>query len=98
VSRTRTLPPFVEAPTHGGTLKPCIVMSEAAIHTVTLEEGNFAAVVLSLPGPKGPAAIAFLDRDEVEAHIVLLRNAIEDAERMDAGKAPMHATPSLVRS
>jgi hypothetical protein len=89
---------MVEAPTHGGAIKPCLVMTECAIHTVELAEGHFAAIVHSLPGEKGPAAIAFLDRDEVEAHILLLRNAMEDAERLDAGKPAIHATPSLVRS
>jgi hypothetical protein len=97
MSRPRTVQPVIEAPTHGGTIKPCITMTEEAIHTVTLQEGSFAAIVFSLPGPKGPAVISFLDRDEVEIHITLLRNAMEDAERIDAGKAPIHATPSLVR-
>mgnify|MGYP001099970130 FL=1 len=94
--RKRTLPPFIQAPTHGDVLKICRVMTECAIPTVGLPEGHFAAIVHSLPGPEGPAVVSFL-RDEVLAHIKLLRNAIRDAERLDAGKAPIHAAPSLRR-
>ncbi|MFL6864058.1 MAG: hypothetical protein ACJ8DZ_13775 [Allosphingosinicella sp.] len=97
MSRARTVPPVIEAPTHGGVIKPCIVMTESAIHTVTLDEGSFAAIVLSLPG-SGSAVLAILDEDEVEAHIMFLRNAIADAKLIDAGKAPIHAAQSLRRS
>lgn len=95
--RARTLPPFIQAPTHGDVVKICRVMTECAIHTVGLPEGHFAAIVHSVPGDDGPAVVSFLDRDEVLAHIKLLRNAIKDAERLDAGKAPIHAAPSLRR-
>lgn len=98
MSRARTVPPVMEAPTHGGLVKPCVVMTEVAFHTITLKEGSFAAVVHSLPGEDGPAVISILDRDDVEAWIVLLRNAMEDAERIDQGKAPIHAPPSTRRS
>lgn len=87
----------MDAPAHGGVTKRCVTMTECAIHTAELPEGHFACLVLSRPS-SDVAAIAFMDRDEVEAHIVLLRNAIEDADRMDAGKAPIHATESLRRS
>lgn len=93
----RTVPPVIEAPTHGGAIKPCIVMTECAIHTITLAEGSFAAIVHSLPDREA-AVIALLDRAEVEAHITLLRNAIEDAELLDAGKGPIHAAESLRRN
>lgn len=72
-------------------------MTECAIHTVELPEGHFAAIVLSHP-ERVRGTIAFLDRDEVEAHITLLRNAMEDAELLDAGKQPIHAAESLRRS
>ena len=98
MSRPRTLPPVINAPTHTDPSKPCIVMTECAIHTLTLPEGNFTAIVHSLPGKGGPACIAILDHDEVEAHIALLRNSVEDAKRLDAGKAPINATPSLRRN
>ena len=72
-------------------------MTECAIHTVELEEGHFASLVLSRPN-SDVAAIAFLDRDEVTAHIKLLLNAIEDADRLDQGLAPIHAASSLRRN
>jgi hypothetical protein len=97
MSRARTVPATMPAPAHGGVEKQCVVMIEAAIHTIELAEGHFAAIVLSRPS-SDIAAIAILDRDEVEAHIQLLRNAMEDAELLDAGKAPIHTTESLRRS
>lgn len=95
--RARTVPAFIEAPTHSGGVQPCRVMTEAAIHTVTLPEGSFACIVHSLANGQ-LATISILDRDEVEAHIRLLRNAMEDAERLDRGQAPIHAAESLRRS
>lgn len=85
------------APVHGGGNKRSVVMTEAAVHTIGLPEGHFAAIVLSRPISE-VAAICILGRDEVEAHITLLRNAMDDAERLDAGYAPKHATPSLRRN
>jgi hypothetical protein len=96
MSKPRTAPPFMMAPTHGGQIKKCVTMTETAIHTIELEEGHFAALVLS--HPSSPiAVIAILDREEIEAQIQLLRNAIDDADRLDAGKAPIHAAESLTR-
>ncbi len=97
MTRARTLPASMDAPVHGGGTKRCVTMTEVAIHTVTLEEGSFAALVLSRP-ISDVGAISFMDREEVEAHITLLRNAMEDAERLDAGLATKHAAPSLVRN
>lgn len=93
----RTAPATMDAPAHNGATKHCVTMTECAIHTVELPEGHFAALVLSLPDER-VGAIAFLDRDEVEAHIQLLRNAIEDAERLNAGLPTIHAAESLRRS
>ncbi|WP_324694550.1 hypothetical protein [Novosphingobium sp. RL4] len=96
MSRARILPPVVDMLTHEQGMKPCLVSTSTAFHTVALNSGNFAAIVLNDPGaPIG--AVAFLDREEVEAHITLLRNAIDDAERLDRGQSPIHASPSIVR-
>lgn len=95
--RARQTEAVIEAPGHNGVMKRCVVMTECAIHTIELAEGHFASIVHSRPQSE-IAAIAILDRDEVEAHITFLRNAMEDAERLDAGLAPIHAAESIVRS
>lgn len=98
MSRERTLPSIMDAPSHNGIIRRCVVMTECAISTIKLPEGAFACIVASVPNANRPASIMLLDRDEVEAHIALLRNAMDDAERVDSGLAPMHSTPSLRRS
>ncbi len=95
--RERTTGPIMDAPVHGGGTAQAVVMTESAISTITLAEGSFACFVQSTPGCPF-AAISILDRDEVEAHILLLRNAMEDAERIDQGLPAIHATESLRRS
>lgn len=90
MGRDRTVPDVINAPVHGGTVKPCLSMNETAFHTVGLTEGHFAALVLSRNGDDA-ACIAILDRDDVEAHVTLLRNAMEDAERLDKGLPAIHA-------
>jgi hypothetical protein len=86
VSRPRTTGPVMIAPTHSNPKgEPCVVATECAIHTITLPEGSFSAIVHSVP-EAGIAMIAILDHDEVEEHIRLLRNAVEDAKRLDAGQ------------
>lgn len=95
--RRRTVPPILTAPSHNGFEKQCTVMTETAIHTVALPEGHFASIVLTRPD-SDEGAIAILDRDETEAHIQLLQNAIDDANRLDRGEATRHAAPSLRRS
>lgn len=97
MSRPRTVTPTMHAPCHNDIVRNCVVMTESAVHTIALPEGHFAAIVLSRP-QSDVGAITILDRDEVEAHITLLRNAMDDAERLDAGKAPIHATHSLRRN
>lgn len=97
MSRPRTVPRAMFAPTHSrpeGTRARLV--TETAIHTVALPEGHFASIVMSRPEPAGSpftdlTTIAILDRDEVEEHIRLLRNAMEDAERLDAGLPMIHA-------
>lgn len=95
-NRSRTVAATMVAAAHLGVLKRCVVMTETAIHTIELPEGHFAAIVQSRPN-SDIAAISILDRDEVEAHIQLLRNAMEDAERLDSGKPTIHAAESLTR-
>lgn len=97
MSRPRTVSATMRAPAHNNVEKNCVTMTEQAVHTIGLPEGHFAAIVLSRPN-SGVAAIAILDRDEVEAHILLLRNAMEDAERLDAGLGVKHAAQSLRRN
>jgi hypothetical protein len=94
---TRELPPFLYAPVHGSDEPiPCIVCTTTAIHTIALSEGHFAAMVQHRPGrPYG--FISILDREEVEAQILLLRNAIADAELLDAGKPPFHSAQLLAQ-
>jgi hypothetical protein len=99
MSRARTLEATMkDVPCHGGVLKDCVVMTETAIHTIELPEGHFAAIVFSRGAASPIGAISILDEDEVEAHILLLRNAMEDAKRLDAGQETIHAAPTLRRS
>lgn len=95
--RRRTVPPVLTAPSHNGVEKRCTVMTETAVHTVALPEGHFASIVLSRP-TSDEGAIAILDRDETEAAIQLLQNAIDDADRLDRGEAALRGAPSLRRS
>jgi hypothetical protein len=96
--RARTVAPSMEAPTHNGIVKRCLTMTECAVHTVSLPEGHFTALVHSNPGPDGKAVIDIIDHDEVEALIILMRNSVEDAKRLDSGRAAINATPSLRRN
>jgi len=91
------MPHVLEMLTHDQGMKDCIVCTSTAIHTVKIKGKHFAALVINQSqSPCG--AVALLDRQEVEAQIALLKNAIEDAERMDEGKAPLHAAHSLERN
>jgi hypothetical protein len=94
---SREVPSVITAPVHGGGEKPCVTMTECAIHTMEVEGKHYAAIVHSRPDLR-TGSIAILDRAEVEAHITLLRNAIEDAERLDAGLGTIHAAESLRRN
>lgn len=96
MGRQRTVPPVMDAPTHANGVKPCVVMTANAVHSMTLPEGTFTALVFDNDqGTRG--AIAILDHDDVEALITLLRNSDEDARRIDAGKPTIHASPSTSR-
>lgn len=93
MGRSRTVGPVIEALGHGGVVRTCRVMTEIAISTVELPEGHFASIVLSLPNNRF-ASLAILDRDDVEATIELLRNAMDDADRGDRGE-PMVTVAQL---
>lgn len=86
----------MDCPTHANGMKRCVTMTATAIHTIELPEGHFACVVFDRDASE-IGAVCILDRDEVEAHIIFLRNAMEDAERLDAGLAPLHSAPTLTR-
>lgn len=93
----KNLPLTMTVPTHDQGNKKCIVCTSVAIHTTTLGDESFASIALNQPeAPVG--AVAFLDRAEVEAHIALLQNAIDDAGNLNAGRAVEHAAPSLIRN
>jgi hypothetical protein len=94
----RELPPFLYLPVHGSNEPiPCVVCTSTAIHTVGLPEGHFAIMVQHRAGrPFGYASI--IDADEAETMILFLRNAIEDAKLLDAGKEPIHCASSLTRN
>lgn len=96
MGRHRTVPPIMDAPTHANGMKPCVSMTANAVHTITLPEGSFTALVLDNDvGVRG--AIAIMDHEEVEALIALLRLADEDAARIDRGEPPKNAPASTVR-
>lgn len=95
-TKARSVPPVLDCPVHGGAVKPCMVATSNAVHTLDLPEGHFAALVLDAPN-LGIGAVAIMERAEVEALILLLRNAVEDAELLDAGKPAKHAAPTETR-
>lgn len=89
--RPRKTDRHMDAPTHTG-MKRCVVVSEVAVHTITLEDGgSFAALVHSNPGRGGEAYIAIMDRSDINETTTMLRNAIDDADLIDAGLPPIHA-------
>lgn len=90
-------PPLIEMMTHDQGMKDCFVATTSAVHTVGIDGQYVAALVINQPGcPIG--AVILLNRTEMDAHIALLRNAIDDAERMAKGLSPIHAAPSLRRN
>lgn len=93
----RVLPPILELETHDQGMKNCAVMTSSAILNLQTPSGKwYAAIVMNQPTmPVG--CVALLDGDEIDAHIALLRNAKEDADRLNAGKAPKHISQSLRR-
>ncbi|MYL98743.1 hypothetical protein GR702_13315 [Novosphingobium sp. FGD1] len=85
----RVVPPLMHFPTHEEGLKRCLVMTSTAVHTATLPSGaSFAALVINAPQHPCGAAV-LMDRAETEAMIALLQNALDDADRLNAGKRPL---------
>lgn len=97
MANPRTVASVMELPVHEGGIKPCITMVNAAIHTIEVDGKHFAALVLSRPDA-GMGCVAILDREEFDAQSALFRNALEDADRPDAGLPTIHAAPSLARN
>lgn len=90
----RNLPSFLELSTHTDGAKPCLVCTTVAVATVQPAGGaHYASLVIDQPGRPIASAI-FLNRQELEAIVILLGNAIDDAERIDAGLRPRHALGS----
>lgn len=89
----RTLPPLLGCPTHTAPVKMCAVMTATAIHTIEVEGRHFACMVTDRPD-LSLGAVSVMDRAEVEAAIALLRNAIDDADRLNAGLPTIHAAAS----
>lgn len=86
----RILPPFVELPTHSRGVKPCMVCTDLSVSTVSLGDGHYAAVVANqIEAPV--AAVMLFNLEEAKAHIALLQLALDDVERLYAGKQPLAA-------
>lgn len=85
----RVLPSLMAFPTHADGMKDCAVSTSTAVHTATLESGKAYAVLVHYQPdfPVGYAAV--LDRAEAEAMIELLKCALDDADRINAGKVPL---------
>lgn len=94
--KPRTLDSIMHAPTHANGMKPCLVMTAAAVHTISLPEGSFAAMVHDRPDLE-TGYIVVMDRAETEALITLLQNAIDDADRLDAGLPALTGSGSTTR-
>lgn len=79
----------MDMPTHEEGMKTCIIMTSTAIHTITLGNGkSFAAIVHNeVKSPAGAAVV--INRVEAEAMIVLLQNALDDADRLNSGQRPI---------
>lgn len=86
---SRVLPPIMTMMTHDEGMKDCAVMTDCAVHTVEMADGcAYAAMVFNQRECPIGAAV-FLNRAEAEAQIALLRNALDDADRINSGKPPL---------
>lgn len=85
----RIFAPIEQFPTRDQGKKDCAVSTTCAIHTITTTSGKaYAAIVFNQEHcPIGYASV--MDRTEAEAHIALLQNALDDADRINGGKAPL---------
>ncbi len=82
----RVLPPMVELPTHADGMKDCFVATSTAVHAATLESGKSYATLVHYQKDFPVGCGAFFDREEGEALIELIRFAMDDADRLNAGK------------
>lgn len=86
----RLLPPFLNMPTHSQGVKACLVCTENIVSTASLGDGHYVVTVINQPeSPVG--AVAIFSREEVRAHIALLQLALDDADRLYAGKPALAA-------
>lgn len=92
-----TTTPVLDMLTHDQGMKPCFVATTAAIHTVGID-GKWAAALVINQADCPIGGVILLNREEMEAQFTLIRNAIEDAERLAKGQQPIHAAPSLRRN
>ena len=92
----QNLPPTIELFTHDQGVKDCIVATSVAILTVNIGGKHYAALVLNRADAP-LATVALLDRQEFESQSQLLGHALEDADRLDQGKAPRNCAQSLER-
>jgi hypothetical protein len=89
--RDREMPPVMESHTYGGVMRQCLVVTELDVTTVRLREGHFVCLALSRPDLE-TGMVMVMDRDEMEFMAQTMQNAMEDADLLDAGKAPTHTT------
>ncbi len=90
----RILPPILEMLTHDQGMKDCAVMTTTAVHTAVMAGGRAYAAMVFNQAECPIGAVIIVDRAEAEAQIALLYNALDDADRINAGKPPL-ARPDL---
>lgn len=84
----KNLPPVMDSLTHDQGMKPCLVMTDTAVHTVKMSDGTAYACIVHNHAEAPAGAVLFMDRAEAELLISLLNNALDDADRINAGKQP----------
>lgn len=73
-----------------------MVCTDMSISTASLGDGHYAALVFNqLESPVG--ALVFFSREEAEAHIALLRLALDDMARLYDGKPALAALATRTR-
>lgn len=86
---SRVLPPVMEMMTHDQGMKDCAVMTDCAVHTITMADGRAYAAMVFNQRECPVGATVVLNRAEAEAQIALLMNALDDADRINSGKPPL---------
>jgi hypothetical protein len=67
----------------------CVSMTATYVSSMQVQESWYASLTLSR-GESAIGATVIMDRTEVENLIGLLRNAIDDADLLNAGQPPIH--------